>query len=217
MQDMETYGFAGCEVNRSRYEHYLKLLKGYGIKDEFMVAGEEMTGLSGMLSELPCQSGDMLLIPSLDCLGSSYKEILQNWKNLIYDKHLEVKVLNLPALDTRLYHDISERVRLLDLVNQLLGFASLREEEQQLKRRITTLVSVKQAEKKAGRKPLSYPANWDHIYDQWQSGSLTAKQAMVQSNLKYASFYNLVKRYEQENQIVRRRIHGKQVSDLLDQ
>ena len=46
------------------------------------------------------KAGDMLVVQSLDRLGRNYEDILEQWRTLIKVKGVNIRVLNMPLLDT---------------------------------------------------------------------------------------------------------------------
>jgi DNA invertase Pin-like site-specific DNA recombinase len=48
------------------------------------------------------QSGDLLFIHSIDRLGRNYEEIQTQWRILTKEKGVDIVVLDMPLLDTRL-------------------------------------------------------------------------------------------------------------------
>ena len=63
------------------------------------------------------QAGDLLVVPSLEALGSSYEAVLQAWKQ-VTGTGADIRVLDLPLLDTRQSAQVS------GIVQQVLGFAA---------------------------------------------------------------------------------------------
>lgn len=60
-------------------------------------------------------------------------------------------------------------------------------------------ISIAKADGKyKGRPSVDYPDNWKEVYDQWKVRKITAVKAMELTGLKKNSFYNLVKKYEDE-------------------
>lgn len=51
-----------------------------------------------------------------------------------------------------------------------------------------------------GRKQLDYPEKWETVYDLWKKDKITAVKARELLNITHATFYRMVKRYEEGNQ-----------------
>lgn len=66
---------------------------------------------------------DLLYSKSIDCLGRSYEEILQQWQTLTKEKGIDIAVLDMPLLDTRRGKDLMGTF-LADIVLQVLSFAA---------------------------------------------------------------------------------------------
>jgi len=52
---------------------------------------------------------DILYIKSIDRLGRNYTEILEQWRLLTKEKGVDIVVLDMPLLDTRLGKDLGRR------------------------------------------------------------------------------------------------------------
>ena len=57
-----------------------------------------------LLSKL--KKGDLLYVKSIDRLGRNYKEILEEWRLLTKEMEVDVVVIDMPLLDTRVYKDL---------------------------------------------------------------------------------------------------------------
>lgn len=44
------------------------------------------------------------------------------------------------------------------------------------------------------RNDIEFPENWDDVYSEWQSGNISAVEAMKMLGMKKSSFYKLVKK-----------------------
>lgn len=57
-----------------------------------------------MLEKL--KEGDLLLIKSIDRLGRNYEEIIQQWRHVTKEIGADIRVLDMPLLDTTLNKDL---------------------------------------------------------------------------------------------------------------
>ena len=74
------------------------------------------------------------------------------------------------------------------------------EMDKRVKRQAEGIAAAKAQGKYKGRKPISVEKNqFDLVYTTWKSGSITARQAMQQLNLKPNTFYRRVHDYEKQN------------------
>lgn len=66
------------------------------------------------------RKGDLILIKSIDRLGRNYREVIEQWQLLTRDKGVDVRVLDMPLLDTTIAKDLLGTF-ISDLVLQLLS------------------------------------------------------------------------------------------------
>ena len=98
---------SGKDFNRPRYKDLLKVLK----------------------------KGDLLYIKSIDRLGRNYKEIIDQWRLLTKEMEVDVVVIDMPLLDTRVGKDLMGTF-IADLVLQVLSFVAQNERENIKKRQV---------------------------------------------------------------------------------
>lgn len=157
-------------------------------------------------SGLGLREGDLLVICSLDRLGRNYTEIRKEWEYITTILKADIKVLDMPLLDTS--SNIVVRAFVTDLILQVLTYV-VKRERKKLKRNIVQGVAVmpvvngKKVSLKTGRptgRPnAEYPEAFEKVYKDWKSGVIsTATAAMKELNLKKTTFYKLVKQYEKE-------------------
>ena len=70
----------------------------------------------------------MIYIKSIDRLGRNYSEILEQWRILTKDKGVDIVVLDMPILDTRIGKDLLGMF-IGDIVLQVLSFVAENERE----------------------------------------------------------------------------------------
>lgn len=81
----------------------------------------ERTEHRKLLKRLKC--GDVLFVKSIDRLGRNYTEILEEWRLLTKVKKVDIVVLDMPLLDTRIAKDLLGTF-ISDIVLQVLSFVA---------------------------------------------------------------------------------------------
>lgn len=71
------------------------------------------------------EKGDILYIKSIDRLGRNYHEILEEWRFLTIEKYVDIVVLDMPLLDTRIGKDLTGTL-ISDWVLQILSYVAER-------------------------------------------------------------------------------------------
>lgn len=153
--------------------------------------------------------GDLLVIYSIDRLGRNYTEIKEQWKHITQNLGADIKVLDMPLLDTRSTNGNDlERTFISDLVLQILSYCAQKERENILTRQKQGIAAMKVVDGKkvslktgrpTGRPSIGFPENWDEIYSKWKNGEITAVAARQLLNLKTNTFYKLAHQYESKS------------------
>ena len=200
------YGYARVSSTDQNLERQLRMLREYISDDRYIItdkaSGKDFNrkgynSLVGTENTAPMlHSGDMLIITSLDRLGRNYNEIREQWQHITYNLDVDIKVLDMPLLDTSQGSDSLDRRFIVDLVLQILSYTAEKERENIKKRQQQGIEAAKASGKYLGRPKAKFPNNWEDTYNEWKSGSITAVQAMELLGLKKTTFYSLLKQYE---------------------
>ena len=118
---------------------------------------------------------DVLYIKSIDRLGRNYREILEQWRVLTKEKRGDIRVLDMPLLDTRQGKDLMDTF-IADLVLQILSFVAQSERESIKKRQAEGIAAAKARGVKFGRPPLPLPENFHDAHRDWRSKKVRLRQ-----------------------------------------
>jgi DNA invertase Pin-like site-specific DNA recombinase len=140
------------------------------------------------------KAGDLLFIASIDRLGRNYGEIQEQWRLLTKERGVDVAVLDMPLLDTRLNKDLMGTF-IADLVLQILSFVAHSEHDNIKKRQAEGIAAAKAKGVRFGRPIKNPPENFAELIRQWEHGGLTIKQALEQAGLKESTFYRRLREF----------------------
>ena len=105
----KTYGYARVSSRDQNLDRQMNAFLEFGI-DPSMVYADKMSGkdfcrpeYQRLLGDL-CE-GDVLVVKSIDRLGRSYEDILEQWRAITKERGASVVVLDMPLLDTRTQHE----------------------------------------------------------------------------------------------------------------
>ena len=101
------------------------------------------------------KADDVLYIKSIDRLGRNYSEILEQWRYLTKIKKIDIVVLDMPLLDTRIGKDLMGTF-LSDIVLQVLSFAAENERNNIRQRQAEGIAAAKAKGIRFGRPPKAY-------------------------------------------------------------
>ena len=201
MPKSNTKTFAYCRVSSTdqnedrQVEAMLEL--GINERDIFIdkCSGKNFDRPQYQALKLQLREGDVLVVKSIDRLGRNYKQICEEWREIVRDIKANIKVVDIPILDTTRTDGLIGEV-ISDIVLQLLGYVAEQERAFIKQRQAEGIKLAKEKGKRLGKPPIQYPDNWQDIYQIWKSGSITARVAMKRLNLKPTSFYKLAKNYK---------------------
>lgn len=138
---------------------------------------------------------DLLYIKSIDRLGRSYEEILEQWRVLTKEKGVDIVVLDMPLLDTRRGKDLMGTF-LSDIVLQVLSFVAENERENIRQRQAEGIAAAKARGVKFGRPALPYPDNFRDIHHDWRKKKITLQQAADACAMPVGTFYGKARKFE---------------------
>ena len=199
------YGYARVSSNDQNLDRQIEQLKAAGIDERYIyldkASGKDFdrkayNTLVGTEYTAPVlRYGDTLVVLSLDRLGRNYQAIKQQWEHITKDIGADIEVLDMPLLNTSDQGNL-DRQFISDLVLQILSYVSERERLNIKERQKQGIETAKKKGTKFGRPKIKKPENWNDIYCRWQTGEITAVQAMRESGLKKGTFYKLAKAIE---------------------
>lgn len=156
----EIFDYARVSTVEQNLERQLAELKKF-IADERDIYWEKISGknferpeYNRMIGNL--REGDLVLVCSLDRLGRNYSEIRTQWQLITQTIRADIKVLDMPLLDTRSCGDSLDGRFIADLVLQTLSYTAEKERENTHRRQrqgidVMPIVNGKRTSSKTGR------------------------------------------------------------------
>ena len=150
------YGYIRVSSYDQNEQRQLLALKAKGVKDKFIYkdkqSGKDFNRpqYKKLLKKL--RNGDLLYILSIDRLGRNYAEIQNQWRILTKEIGIDICVLDMPLLDTRINKDLMGTF-IADLVLQILSFMAQSERENIRKRQAQGIAAAKARGVHLGRPP----------------------------------------------------------------
>lgn len=109
------------------------------------------------------QPEDVIIIKSIDRLGRNYEEILAQWQHITKEMKVDVKVIDMPLLDTTTGKDFLGTF-VSDLVLQILSFVAEQERSYTRQRQSEGIAAAKAKGVKFGRPKKELPENFEELY-----------------------------------------------------
>lgn len=194
------FAYARVSSKTQNLDRQIDKFKEMGIEERNIIvekeSGKDFEGRPAYqaLRNQMLRTGDTLYVISLDRLGRNKNQIK---KELEFFKvnGIRLKILDIPTTMIT-YPEGQEWV--MDMVNniliEVLGSMAEQERVNIRSRQAQGIAAAKNKGTVFGRPKAVKPDNWDAVYTRWKNGEITAVQAMKETNLKKATFYNLTKR-----------------------
>jgi DNA invertase Pin-like site-specific DNA recombinase len=140
------------------------------------------------------KAGDLLYILSIDRLGRNYEEIQNQWRLLTKEKGVDIAVIDMPLLDTRLNKDLMGTF-IADLVLQILSFCSHNERDNIRKRQADGIKAARARGVRFGRPIKKPPENFAETVKLWERGKIEMGEVLKHTGLKEATFYRRLREF----------------------
>lgn len=199
---MTTYGYARVSSKDQNLDRQLDQLKAIGIEprnifcDKASGKNFNRPSWNSLIDQL--QKGDLLVVVSLDRMGRNYIDIKEQWQHITHTIGADIKVLDMPMLDTSQTAESLDRRFIADLVLQILSYTAEKERKNIHARQEQGIKAAQERNVKFGRPAAQFPDGWEQTYKAWKDGQITATAAMDSLGMKRTTFYKLAKQYEQK-------------------
>ena len=186
------YGYirvSSTDQNESRQRIALEqqgIPSGHIFMDKMSGKDFQRPQYQAMLRKL--RSGDLLCVVSIDRLGRNYEEILEQWRVLTKEKHVDILVLDMPMLDTRRDKNLLGTF-IADLVLQVLSFVAQNERENIRSRQAEGIAAAKQRGVRCGREIKPLPDNFLENCALWRNGQISGLEAARRCRMPQSTFY----------------------------
>ena len=192
------YGYARVSTVAQNLDRQLDELLKIGIDNSHIYTDKESgkdfnrTNYKKLCRKL--KAGDVLFIKSIDRLGRNYNMVLDEWRILTKEKGIDIVVIDMPLLDTRIEGKNLVGKFIADVVLQVLSFVAENERETMKQRQAEGIRMAKIKGIKFGRPAVKTPKNFIAIVDLYKKKIITSEEACKMSNLSRGTFYRKLKK-----------------------
>lgn len=191
------YGYARVSTVNQHLDRQIRELEKVGLLDSQIFIDKESgkdfnrTNYKKLVNKL--KPGDVLFVKSIDRLGRNYNMVLDEWRLLTKEKGVDIVVIDMPLLDTRIEGKNLVGKFIADVVLQVLSFVAENERETMRKRQAEGIKMAKLRGVKFGRPSTDVPKNFDQIVFLYRNGMITSIKAIEMSGLSRGTFYRKLK------------------------
>ncbi|MBQ6554061.1 MAG: recombinase family protein [Firmicutes bacterium] len=188
------FAYVRVSTKEQNTDRQLIALKEYGIKPENILI-DKMSGKDfnrpayrRLLKRL--HKGDVLIIKSIDRLGRNYKDIIKQWQYITKEIGADIKVIEMPLLDTSQHKDLLGTF-VADMVLQILSYVSENERVNIKQRQAEGIAAAKERGVQFGR-PTTYDIQqYAPIFAKVKAKELSPKQAIAAIGCCQSTYYRI--------------------------
>ena len=191
------YGYARVSTVNQHLDRQITELQKIGLLDSQIFIDKESgkdfnrTNYKKLCRKL--KPGDVLFIKAIDRLGRNYNMVLDEWRTLTKEKGIDIVVIDMPLLDTRIEGKNLVGKFIADVVLQVLSFVAENERETMRQRQAEGIKMAKQRGVKFGRPAKETPDNFIEIVNLYKERKITGITAIKMSGLTRGTFYRKLK------------------------
>ena len=187
------YGYARVSTIAQNLDRQLDELTKLGIDENHIYTDKESgkdfdrKNYKKLVRKL--KPGDVLFIKAIDRLGRNYNMVLDEWRYLTKEKGVDIVVIDMPLLDTRIEGKNLVGKFIADVVLQVLSFVAENERETMRQRQAEGIRMAKARGVKFGRPSVAIPDDFEMVITLYKQGKITSKEAVEMSGLTRGTFY----------------------------
>ena len=191
------YAYIRVSTKHQNIDRQFEEIKALGIDDKYIYIDKESgkdfdrTEYQKLIKKL--KKDDLLIIKSIDRLGRNYHMILEEWSRITKTIGADIKVLDMPLLDTRIEGKNLVGKFISDIVLQVLSFVAENERINIKQRQAESIRIAKEKGIKFGRPKAILPPNTIDILDKYINKELTNILAARLIGVSRGTFFRLVK------------------------
>lgn len=191
-----SYGYIRVSSKDQNEDRQLFAMKKYEVKNLFVEkqSGKDFNRAEYRKMVRKMKAGDVLFIKSIDRLGRNYAEIIEEWRKLTKEKNIDIVVIDMPLLDTRIGKDLLGTF-LSDIVLQVLSFVAENERINIRQRQAEGIAAAQARGIKFGRPTEPLPDCFHVAYQKWKAGKISCSAAARECNMPLTTFRYRAKIY----------------------
>ena len=194
------YAYIRVSTKHQNIDRQFEEIKALGIDDKYIYIDKESgkdfdrTKYQKLIKKL--KKDDLLIIKSIDRLGRNYHMILEEWAHITKTICADIKVLDMPLLDTRIEGKNLVGKFISDIVLQVLSFVAENERANIKQRQMEGIRIAKEKGVKFGRPKVVTPPNTNDILDRYINHETTNTEAASLIGVSRGTFFRLVREHK---------------------
>lgn len=192
------YGYARVSTAAQKVDRQIDELHKAGLVDSTIFidkeSGKDFVRTNYQKLKRRLKPGDVLFVKSIDRLGRDYAMILDEWRELTKEKGIDIVIIDMPLLDTRIEGKSLVGKFIADVVLQVLSFVAENERTTMKQRQAEGIRMAKLRGVRFGRPKVPDPKNIDEVIALYKEKKITSGQACEMCGLTRGTFYRRLKK-----------------------
>ncbi len=194
------YAYIRVSTKQQKIDRQYEEIKEFNVEDKKIYIDKESgkdfdrTNYQRLIKKL--KKDDLLIIKSIDRLGRNYQMILEEWAKITKIIGADIKVIDMPLLDTRIEGKNLVGKFISDIVLQVLSFVAENERNNIKQRQAEGIRIAKEKGVKFGRPKINLPSNTSEIIHKYINKEITNIEASKIIGVSRGTFFRLVKDYK---------------------
>lgn len=186
------YGYARVSSRDQNLARQMDALLGFGVEPRRIVTDKASgknflrPGYRRLLRTM--RSGDTLVIKSIDRLGRSYDDVIEEWRRLTKERRVNIVVLDMPLLDTRVDRGGLTGEFIADIVLQLLSYMAQVERDNIRQRQAEGIAAARARGVRFGRPRIERPDEFSKMHDLFERKEITVAEAARRCGVSRSTF-----------------------------
>lgn len=194
---MEIYGYVRVSTKDQNPERQIIALREQGVAEKNIYidkfSGKDFNRPEYLKMMKKLKKGDMVVIKSIDRLGRNYREILEQWQKITREICADIRVLDMPLLDTVSREDDLTGVFVSELVLQILAYVAETERAFIRQRQAEGIAAARARGVKFGNSKSELPRQFDKYFNLWVQGKISTRKVAEKLNISHSTFYRRCK------------------------
>lgn len=200
------YGYARVSSKDQNEDRQMLSLHAFGIaqKNIFLdkLSGKDFNRPQYKALIRKLRKGDVIVVKSIDRLGRNYDDILEQWRIITKELHVDVVVLDMPLLDTRTRERDLTGTFIADLVLQILSYVAQTERENIKRRQAEGIAAAHLRGVQFGPPRKAVPDGFYSLQLEWRKGRISARTAGKQLGVAPQTFTRWCSEFPKERELV---------------
>ena len=192
-----TYGYARVSSADQNEARQIVALRNAGIEDNHIFidhrSGKDFNRPAWRRVRRTLREGDTLVIQSLDRLGRNYADMLDEWRFLVHKRKVNIRVLDMPILDTANKTNGLIGEVIAEIVLQLLSFVAENERRNIRERQRQGIAAARTRGVRFGRPKRKLPPQFTECAARFRRGEITLKVAAALCTMPESTFRDKMK------------------------